>query len=211
MQITDNSPAVPNLVDYSTSEDADMVSWSNHKLPEGQIAMVCALGILLLWLSAALVITDWAIFGGLPWLFGVILIATAWGSMLIPLHSLLRTAGRESIRVADDHIEFTFAGLCRPRKITVPRDELESVTLGDRVGVGKGQRQHMLTYIASMWTKRPPILLLAERMEHQQKTELHALLCAILAKRGWTTHTGINADLYQTSDETEATSLTMVG
>ena len=172
-------------INYTVSPEADMVAWRNYRVAGGRRALMLSLGLLLLWMSAVLAITNWAILGGLAGPVGRAVVLAAWASLLVPLDGLWRIIGRDSIRVTCGVIEFRFARLIWPRKIAVPRGGLRELTLDSRDKVCGNKGQRLRAYLSQMHFGRPSTLVLARWMDDERKVELHALLCEILAGRGW--------------------------
>ena len=113
----------------------------------------------------------------------------AWNGLLIPLYFVLKVCGREGVRVSDDDVEFTFAGLFRSRKVTVSRDQLRALTLIDRDKFRGDRHRWLQTHIERFTSRMPSTLLLAEGLGHEEKTQLHALFSIVFEKRGWVIET----------------------
>ena len=140
---------IPQGIEYRATDDADDISWSNRKVADGRCGVVCCAAMLLIWLSVCLWVTDLSLSGSLAQPLGIGLLLFVWGAMAVPVHYLMKTLGRESIRVTDSGIEFRFAGLGWPRRVVAAREEMAGMSLIDRRELGSiaalgHSRQHRL-------------------------------------------------------------------
>lgn len=190
--------------------DADVIGWSNRRVPKDRGVLVFLLLWTAVWTPATLFLTvmvpaalilkdEWEVVAaagccGVPFLLGF------WLGEVAAVGTLAALFAREEVRVAADRVEFWLNGRCRD---TVPRDRARSLT-HERYDDESGWTLNLWPKpgppgpIDSAWLGRrppptpgpPPVrvpgrVLVAYWARPPIKAELFGVLRALFERHGW--------------------------
>jgi hypothetical protein len=174
-------PALSIGVECYADGDADVVAWSCWRAAKDRgLLAVLAVWTVLSGLFAVLA-TYFVATGPPSGLTGVAVLAVAWELPTIGLVALLRCATRESVRVADDHLEWHCEGILRRTHKHVPRDTVAGLTLE--------RYEDETVWTLNLWRRNVGLLrarmLLAYTLAVGAKADVFRLLRTACERRGW--------------------------
>ncbi len=176
-------------LEYRREREADIITWSNRRLPRNTKLFVLFIVVFIIALPVSIFLTIQLIndstnmtLGLFEFLISLFFVIVGWGAAVGTLYYLLRLTWTESIKISDENVSLLYSGLLAPREKQISGRDIWRISF-EKFGHERHQESRFTLNIFHNDNRST----LAYWMRNEENYQLYLLLGQIFTDRGWNT------------------------